>query len=235
MLQGLFLGQGRFNFRLLSNQNKLHEAFMERAGGTPLGKLAETNMAMFKAATSAFMPGGKPAEPAKPASGNDDLAALREQMAAMQKKLDELGKTYEIEFDNAFGIVEGGDLKIGGVKAGTTTGFKLDRKSPSSFVAATAGMQIPTATPAAAASRGRRTGGVRAGIPPVRAGTGHLGAAAADRPGGHHRAAQRQGARLPRLAPADRQADQPAQPDPPARPTGARAPLRPRVAAHRPR
>ncbi len=28
-------------------------------------------------------------------------------------------KTYEIEFDNAFGLVEGGDLKIGGVKAGT--------------------------------------------------------------------------------------------------------------------
>ena len=28
-------------------------------------------------------------------------------------------KTYEIEFDSAFGLVEGGDLKIGGVKAGT--------------------------------------------------------------------------------------------------------------------
>jgi virulence factor Mce-like protein len=40
------------------------------------------------------------------------------------------GKTYEIEFDNAFGIVEGGDLKIGGVKAGTTDSFKLDRKPP---------------------------------------------------------------------------------------------------------
>ena len=40
------------------------------------------------------------------------------------------GKTYEVEFDNAFGIVKGGDLKIGGVKAGETTDFKLDRKPP---------------------------------------------------------------------------------------------------------
>ena len=49
----------------------------------------------IKAAASAFMPGGKvpgaePAPSAPPAS--DDLEALRAQMAAMQKKLDELGK-----------------------------------------------------------------------------------------------------------------------------------------------
>jgi virulence factor Mce-like protein len=40
------------------------------------------------------------------------------------------GKTYKIEFDNAFGLSPGGDLKIGGVKAGQTTGFELDRKPP---------------------------------------------------------------------------------------------------------
>ena len=39
-------------------------------------------------------------------------------------------KTYEIELDNAFGLVEGGDLKIGGVKAGQTTGFDITRKPP---------------------------------------------------------------------------------------------------------
>jgi ABC-type transporter Mla subunit MlaD len=39
-------------------------------------------------------------------------------------------KTYEIVFDNAFGLVEGGDLKIGGVKAGVTSGFKLTRSQP---------------------------------------------------------------------------------------------------------
>lgn len=40
------------------------------------------------------------------------------------------GKTYEIVFDNAFGLVDGGDLKVGGVIAGRTTSFDLDRKPP---------------------------------------------------------------------------------------------------------
>jgi ABC-type transporter Mla subunit MlaD len=39
-------------------------------------------------------------------------------------------KTYEIEFDNAFGLVEGGDLKVGGVKAGQTAGFRLTEREP---------------------------------------------------------------------------------------------------------
>lgn len=40
------------------------------------------------------------------------------------------GKSYEIVFDNAFGLVDGGDLKIGGVIAGRTTSFDLQRKPP---------------------------------------------------------------------------------------------------------
>jgi ABC-type transporter Mla subunit MlaD len=40
------------------------------------------------------------------------------------------GKTYKIEFDSAFGLVEGGDLKVGGVVAGKTESFKLDRRPP---------------------------------------------------------------------------------------------------------
>ena len=39
-------------------------------------------------------------------------------------------KTYDIVVDNAFGLVEGGDLKIGGVKAGQTTGFRLTKSEP---------------------------------------------------------------------------------------------------------
>ena len=39
-------------------------------------------------------------------------------------------KTYEVVFDNAFGLVEGGDLKVGGVKAGQTTGFELTEAEP---------------------------------------------------------------------------------------------------------
>ena len=40
--------------------------------------------------------------------------------------------TYKITFDNAFGLVEGGDFRVGGVKAGRTTKFevKKDKGSP---------------------------------------------------------------------------------------------------------
>ena len=39
-------------------------------------------------------------------------------------------KSYEIVLDNSFGLVDGGDLKIGGVKAGKTTGFRLTESEP---------------------------------------------------------------------------------------------------------
>ena len=35
------------------------------------------------------------------------------------------GKTYEIVFDNAFGLTEGGDFKIAGVRAGNTSSFEV--------------------------------------------------------------------------------------------------------------
>lgn len=77
------------NFR--ANQTKLHKAFEESLGNNPLARLAQQNMAMFKAAAAAFMPGAEtPIEPA-PGKG-EDLSTLRDQMAEMQKKLDELGK-----------------------------------------------------------------------------------------------------------------------------------------------
>ena len=77
------------NFR--ANQQKLQDAWKASVDPQAFARLAETNMAMFKAAASAFMPKEEAAStPApKPAS---ELDALREQMAAMQKKLDELGK-----------------------------------------------------------------------------------------------------------------------------------------------
>jgi virulence factor Mce-like protein len=39
-------------------------------------------------------------------------------------------KTIKITFDNAFGLTSGGDLKIGGVKAGKTTGFTVSNTFP---------------------------------------------------------------------------------------------------------
>jgi len=78
------------NFR--ANQMKLQDAFKASMGGDTFTKIAETNMAMFKAATEAFMPDST--APAQPAAGESasELAALREQMAKMQEKLDALGK-----------------------------------------------------------------------------------------------------------------------------------------------
>jgi len=82
------------------NQLKLRKALEESMGSNPLAAIAQRNMEMFKAAAAAFMPGADlagaaapepPAEKAAPA-GDDTLEQLKAQMAAMQKKLDELGK-----------------------------------------------------------------------------------------------------------------------------------------------
>ncbi len=73
------------NFR--TNQAKLQEAFTTSMGPDALTRMAETNMAMFQAAASAFMPKPPAAEPRR----DDDLDALRKQMAEMQSKLDKLG------------------------------------------------------------------------------------------------------------------------------------------------
>jgi len=87
----LYLEASMDNFR--ANQTKLHKAFGDTLGNNPLAKLAEQNMAMFKAAAAAFMPGAEVSEPGpvKPGS-SDDLDNLRKQMLEMQKKLDALGK-----------------------------------------------------------------------------------------------------------------------------------------------
>ncbi len=82
------------NFR--NNQMKLQETWSASMNPEALAKLAERNMQMFQAAASAFMPGAKPAPPpspppAAPAPSGDELDSLKAQMAAMQKKLDELG------------------------------------------------------------------------------------------------------------------------------------------------
>ena len=45
--------------------------------------------------------------------------------------------TYKIKFDNAFGLVKGGDFRVGGVNAGQTTDFEVEKKkgeSPKAIV-----------------------------------------------------------------------------------------------------
>ncbi|HTM94343.1 MAG TPA: polyhydroxyalkanoate synthesis repressor PhaR [Croceibacterium sp.] len=77
------------NFR--ANQGKLQDTFKTSLGPDAFAKIAETNMAMFKAAASAFMPkaGGANGPAADP---DDELAALKQQMAEMQERLARLGK-----------------------------------------------------------------------------------------------------------------------------------------------
>ncbi|OYW46488.1 MAG: polyhydroxyalkanoate synthesis repressor PhaR [Sphingomonadales bacterium 32-68-7] len=78
------------NFR--TNQLKIQETWKTSMGPEAFAKLAETNMAMFQAAASAFIPGAKPSAPTPAPAAKEDLDALRQQLAAMQKRLDELGE-----------------------------------------------------------------------------------------------------------------------------------------------
>lgn len=88
-----YLEASMANFR--DNQSKIREAFEKGMTSNPFTAIHQTNMAMMRAAADVFLPGvsklkDKPAAPVTPA--NDELALLREQMAAMQKKLDDLSK-----------------------------------------------------------------------------------------------------------------------------------------------
>ncbi|MDE1466734.1 polyhydroxyalkanoate synthesis repressor PhaR [Aurantiacibacter sp. D1-12] len=85
-----YLEAAMANFQ--DNQSTLQDAFKNSMGADALTKMAEQNMAMFQAAASAFMPGAQtaPASAEEP-KDKSEIDALRDQMAAMQRKLDELG------------------------------------------------------------------------------------------------------------------------------------------------
>ncbi|MEO0461864.1 MAG: polyhydroxyalkanoate synthesis repressor PhaR [Pseudomonadota bacterium] len=92
-----YLEASMTNFR--QNQSNIREAFEKGWSTGPLAALHETNMAMMRAAADTLLPGMKPRvdeaakEPVKEApAAQSEIAILKEQMAAMQKKLDDLGK-----------------------------------------------------------------------------------------------------------------------------------------------
>ena len=70
------------------NREQLHEAFQQGIAANPFARLAETNFKMIQGAAQAWIPGGS-VQPSPTQS--DELAELRAQMVAMQKKLDEMG------------------------------------------------------------------------------------------------------------------------------------------------
>ena len=72
------------------NREELQDAFKSGLTGNPLAKIAETNIRMMQNAAEALIPGAR--KPTVKSDQSDEIAQLREQMAAMQKKLDELSK-----------------------------------------------------------------------------------------------------------------------------------------------
>ena len=77
---------------LRKNREQLQAAFAKGIESNPLAKMAEANFKMMQNAAEAFIPATRKADPAERAGQDDDLAEMRAQMAAMQKKLDEMSK-----------------------------------------------------------------------------------------------------------------------------------------------
>ena len=82
------------------NQTQFREAMEGAFAGGPFAEIARRNMDMFEAAAAAFKTqggagvpgaGAAPAAPAAGSSKEDELAALKEQLAGLQDKLNKLG------------------------------------------------------------------------------------------------------------------------------------------------
>lgn len=82
------------------NQEKFHSAMEGSIKNSPFAQLARQNLAMFEAASSAFTPrkdkgAGAPSEPGTAVvttapSSDDEIAQLKAQLSAMQRKIDDL-------------------------------------------------------------------------------------------------------------------------------------------------
>jgi polyhydroxyalkanoate synthesis repressor PhaR len=68
------------------NQAQFHQAMQGAFAGGPFAEIAKRNMEMFEAAASAFKP-----KPKDGGSKDDEIAALKAQLAALQDKVDRLG------------------------------------------------------------------------------------------------------------------------------------------------
>ncbi len=77
---------------LRKNREQIQSAFTKGMEANPLAAMAEANFKMMQNAAEAFIPATRKADPAEKGGQEDDLAEMRAQMAAMQKKLDEMSK-----------------------------------------------------------------------------------------------------------------------------------------------
>jgi len=75
------------------NQEQFKTAVEGAFANSPFAELAKRNMAMFEAAAEAFKPGvATPATPPEPGKSKDEeIAALKAQLAGLQDKIDKLG------------------------------------------------------------------------------------------------------------------------------------------------
>jgi len=75
------------------NQAQFNDAMKGAFAGGPFAEIARRNMEMFEAATKAFKPGagGAAAQPAAAASKDDEIKALKAQLADLQSKVEKLG------------------------------------------------------------------------------------------------------------------------------------------------
>ncbi|HWI86101.1 MAG TPA: polyhydroxyalkanoate synthesis repressor PhaR, partial [Sphingomonas sp.] len=80
------------------NQTQFRQQMEGMFAGGPLAEIAKRNLDMFEAAATAFkntglpgVPGMSSPAPATPTSKDDDIAALKEQLAGLQDKLNKLG------------------------------------------------------------------------------------------------------------------------------------------------
>ncbi len=73
------------------NQAEFHTAMKGAFAGGPFADIARRNIEMFEAATSAFSDAAKPGSAASAAKKDDEIAALKAQLATLQSKVDKLG------------------------------------------------------------------------------------------------------------------------------------------------
>ncbi|MES2755209.1 MAG: polyhydroxyalkanoate synthesis repressor PhaR [Pseudomonadota bacterium] len=74
------------------NHSQFKTAVEGALANTPFGEIAKRNMAMFEAATAAFKPGAKPGAATAPSSKDEEIAALRAELARLQDKVEQLGR-----------------------------------------------------------------------------------------------------------------------------------------------
>ncbi len=72
-----------------TNQAQFRSAVEGAFANSPFAEVAKRNMAMMEAASDAFKPGAKPAATAT--SKDDEIAALRAELAKLNEKIEKLG------------------------------------------------------------------------------------------------------------------------------------------------